>query len=738
LASPTFTGTVNVSGTANFTASPTGPTDVNDTSSNNLATRADVRGAIITLDGTIVKVSGAQSIAGAKTFTDTVTAPIFRGPGSTYFVVGSTQAATEITGTTNNQNHIFYYTTSAINTINNGQTTGALNIACGAVKTGGAINISNTNNTSGFSININTGASNASTTNINTGATSTGTTNIGRGSAIQIVNGATTSITMNGSTNFTASPTGPTNINDTSSNNLATRADVRGAFINSIVSGTTDAESTSTGALQVAGGVGVAKSLFVGTNLNVSGSSTVTGNVIINGTTDAASTSTGALQVAGGVGVAKSLFVGTTSNMVGDVSMNSKLFVASDVSFNTNLNVGGSIVNSALTNSLAAKAPLASPELTGTPTAPTAAVATNSTQIATTAFVVGEINALINGAGPALNTLNELATALGNDAAFSTTVTNSLAAKAPLASPTFTGTVTIPTGASITAPTGLVKGDVGLGSVDNTSDANKPVSTATTTALNLKANIANPTFTGTVTGGEFIGTSFQPTAVETAITFGNNITTGNIDIGASQTTGNLNLGAGLRNATGNIFLGTGSTATNTINIGRGNTIAIVNSETPTLTINRPIILTSGSAAIQSAGVNAIGFYATPIVSSNIPKGATSGSNSITGTGISVSGSGVFSINYRCSINSTNSIASTVIVCGVSLATGSSNNESTALLGSCWKDDESRTISSGEYIRSGSFIINQTATSTYYPFCKINYSGTPNFTHSFSITAVKIA
>ena len=72
-------------------------------------------------------------------------------------------------------------------------------------------------------------------------------------------------------------------------------------------------------------------------------------------------------------------------------------------------------------------------------------------------------------------------------------------AKAPLASPTFTGTVTIPTGASITAPTGLVKGDVGLGNVDNTSDANKPVSTAGQTALDLKANLASPTFTGTVT-----------------------------------------------------------------------------------------------------------------------------------------------------------------------------------------------------------------------------------------------
>lgn len=50
----------------------------------------------------------------------------------------------------------------------------------------------------------------------------------------------------------------------------------------------------------------------------------------------------------------------------------------------------------------------------------------------------------------------------------------------------------------INTPTGIVKGDVGLGNVDNTSDVNKPVSTATQTALDLKANLASPTFTGTV------------------------------------------------------------------------------------------------------------------------------------------------------------------------------------------------------------------------------------------------
>jgi hypothetical protein len=50
----------------------------------------------------------------------------------------------------------------------------------------------------------------------------------------------------------------------------------------------------------------------------------------------------------------------------------------------------------------------------------------------------------------------------------------------------------------INTPTGITKSDVGLANVDNTSDADKPVSDDTQTALNLKANLDSPTFTGTV------------------------------------------------------------------------------------------------------------------------------------------------------------------------------------------------------------------------------------------------
>ncbi|HFT9063730.1 prophage tail fiber N-terminal domain-containing protein [Escherichia coli] len=74
------------------------------------------------------------------------------------------------------------------------------------------------------------------------------------------------------------------------------------------------------------------------------------------------------------------------------------------------------------------KAPLNSPALTGTPTTPKG---TNNTQIASTAYVMAAIAALVDSSPDALNTLNELAAALGNDPNFATTMTNALAGKQP-------------------------------------------------------------------------------------------------------------------------------------------------------------------------------------------------------------------------------------------------------------------------------------------------------------------
>lgn len=102
-----------------------------------------------------------------------------------------------------------------------------------------------------------------------------------------------------------------------------------------------------------------------------------------------------------------------------------------------------------------------------------------------------------------------------------------LAAKAPLASPAFTGT-----------PTGITKAHVGLGSVDNTSDASKPISTATQTALDAKAPLASPTFTGTVTAPRVIT---PPVALVDAATIATDAALGNhfrVTLGGNRTLGN--------------------------------------------------------------------------------------------------------------------------------------------------------------------------------------------------------
>lgn len=80
----------------------------------------------------------------------------------------------------------------------------------------------------------------------------------------------------------------------------------------------------------------------------------------------------------------------------------------------------------ALQTALDAKAPLASPALTGTPTAPTAAAGTATTQVANTAFVATAVANVVNSSPAALDTLNELATALGNDPNFASSTATAL------------------------------------------------------------------------------------------------------------------------------------------------------------------------------------------------------------------------------------------------------------------------------------------------------------------------
>lgn len=129
-------------------------------------------------------------------------------------------------------------------------------------------------------------------------------------------------------------------------------------------------------------------------------------------------------------------------------------------------------VTSSVQGQIDSKSPIASPAFTGIPTAPTASSSTNTTQIATTEFVKTAVADLVNSAPAALNTLKELSDALGSDANYAATISSALSLKAPIDSPTFTGTVS-----------GVSKAMVGLSNVDNTSDTNKPLSSVASAAI---------------------------------------------------------------------------------------------------------------------------------------------------------------------------------------------------------------------------------------------------------------
>lgn len=192
-----------------------------------------------------------------------------------------------------------------------------------------------------------------------------------------------------------------------------------------------------------------------------------------------------------------SLPLNTTIGLVSSTEIEHLSGVTSNIQTQINTNI----------SDIALKANIASPTFTGIPSAPTAATGTNTTQIATTQYVRTEINNVINSAPAALDTLNELALALNNDSNFASTVTTALAGKAPIASPTFTGTVTFPAGTIITAAladNSVTTAKIAVGTITNTEISvsaaiDQSKISGLTTALNLKAPLASPTFTGSVT-----------------------------------------------------------------------------------------------------------------------------------------------------------------------------------------------------------------------------------------------
>lgn len=143
-----------------------------------------------------------------------------------------------------------------------------------------------------------------------------------------------------------------------------------------------------------------------------------------------------------------------------------------------------------------------SPVFTGTPSAPTADLTTNTTQIATTAFVKSAISNLVNSSPDTLDTLKELASALGNDANFSTTVTNALANKQPL-----DATLTALSGVTTSANELIYSTDS-----DNFSSTSLTSFARTMLAANDASSIRNILNTPNIDSPSLTGTPTAPTA----------------------------------------------------------------------------------------------------------------------------------------------------------------------------------------------------------------------------------
>ena len=154
-----------------------------------------------------------------------------------------------------------------------------------------------------------------------------------------------------------------------------------------------------------------------------------------------------------------------------------------------------------------AAATLASPTFTGNPIAPTQSASDNSTKIATTAYADTAAANLVDSAPSALNTLNELAAALGDDASFSTTVTNSIATKLPLAGGTMSGNIAmggndISGGGTITGTfVGGITGNV----TGNASGTAATVTTAAQSAITSLGTLTTLTVDNVIINGTTIG-----------------------------------------------------------------------------------------------------------------------------------------------------------------------------------------------------------------------------------------
>jgi hypothetical protein len=180
-------------------------------------------------------------------------------------------------------------------------------------------------------------------------------------------------------------------------------------------------------------------------------------------------------------------------------------------------------------------APLASPALTGVPTAPTASTGDNSTTLATTAFVKAQ--SYITSAGAPVQSVAGRTGAIVLAESDITNLTTDLAAKAPLASPTLTGTPAAPTAAANTNTTQIATTAFVIGQAY--APLASPALTGTPTAPTAASSDSSTTLATTafVKSQGFVAAKIDLTAQVATITNANLLAAGSVQTGMYQLSG---------------------------------------------------------------------------------------------------------------------------------------------------------------------------------------------------------
>tara|TARA_R100001126_G_scaffold101463_3_gene82227 strand:+ start:1033 stop:2868 length:1836 start_codon:yes stop_codon:yes gene_type:complete len=201
------------------------------------------------------------------------------------------------------------------------------------------------------------------------------------------------------------------------------------------------------------GTVDVSGNLDVGAGVDVTGNITTTGDITVQNDNPAIRLtdtnndddfsirgSSGMLRIRSETDGADRLIV----NSDGHVDIGGNLDVGAGVDVTGNITVTGTVdgVDIAARDALFGNLTTSNGVLNNGVSATTQSAGDNSTKVATTAYTDTAISNLVDSSPGALNTLNELAAAINDDANFSTTVTNNIATKMPLSGGTFTGNVT--------------------------------------------------------------------------------------------------------------------------------------------------------------------------------------------------------------------------------------------------------------------------------------------------------